>query len=164
MEKTRKRTVEVLQLVVSLVVCQAAGLVGAIFTTPAIPTWYAGLAKPAFTPPSWLFAPAWTTLFVLMGLAAFLIWRKGLRERGVKIALAIFIIQLILNVLWSAVFFGLKSPLGGLIVIALLWVAILLTILSFSGLSRATGLLLLPYILWVSFAAVLNGAILVLNP
>jgi tryptophan-rich sensory protein len=164
MEKTRKRTVEVLQLVVSLVVCQAAGLVGAIFTTPAIPTWYAGLAKPAFTPPSWLFAPAWTTLFVLMGLAAFLIWRKGLRERGVKIALAIFIIQLILNVLWSAVFFGLKSPLGGLIVIALLWVAILLTILSFSGLSRAAGLLLLPYILWVSFAAVLNGAILVLNP
>jgi len=164
MEKTRKRTVEVLQLVVSLVVCQAAGLVGAIFTTPAIPTWYAGLAKPAFTPPSWLFAPAWTTLFVLMGLAAFLIWRKGLRERGVKIALAIFIIQLILNILWSAVFFGLKSPLGGLIVIALLWVAILLTILSFSGLSRAAGLLLLPYILWVSFAAVLNGAILVLNP
>jgi benzodiazapine receptor len=164
MEKTRKRTVEVLQLVVSLVVCQAAGLVGAIFTTPAIPTWYAGLAKPAFTPPSWLFAPAWTTLFVLMGLAAFLIWRKGLRERGVKIALAIFIIQLILNILWSAVFFGLKSPLGGLIVIALLWVAILLTILSFFRLSRAAGLLLLPYILWVSFAAVLNGAILVLNP
>lgn len=160
----KKRSVEILQLVVSLVICQLAGFVGSIFTTPAIPTWYASLAKPAFTPPNWLFAPAWTTLFVLMGLAAFLVWRKGLAERAARVALAIFALQLALNILWSVAFFGLRSPLGGLIVIALLWFAILLTILSFSRLSRAAGLLLLPYILWVSFAAVLNGAILVLNP
>lgn len=161
---TRKRWLEALKLVASLLVCQLAGFVGSIFTTPAIPTWYADLAKPAFTPPNWLFAPAWTTLFVLMGLGAFLIWRKGVAEGRVKAALGIFVIQLALNILWSVAFFGLRSPLGGLIVIALLWFAILLTIQSFSRLSRPAGLLLLPYILWVSFAAVLNGAILVLNP
>ncbi|MGQ9478200.1 MAG: TspO/MBR family protein [Candidatus Bipolaricaulia bacterium] len=160
----KKSWIEPVKLIVSLLVCQLAGLLGSIFTTPAIPTWYAALEKPAFTPPSWLFAPAWTTLFVLMGLAAFFIWRKGLAEREVRIALGVFIAQLGLNVLWSVAFFGLKAPLGGLIVIALLWFAILLTIQSFSRLSRAAGLLLLPYLLWVSFAAILNGAILVLNP
>jgi benzodiazapine receptor len=155
---------DIIKLVVSIVACQCAGLIGSIFTTPAIPTWYAALEKPAFTPPSWLFAPAWIILYVLMAIAAFLIWRKGLGEEGVKSALIIFLVQLVLNALWSIVFFGLQSPLYGMVVILALWIAILLTIIKFFKLSTAAGALLLPYILWVSFASILNISIWVLNP
>lgn len=155
---------DILKLIVSLVICQCAGLIGSIFTTAAIPTWYATLEKPPFTPPNWLFAPAWATLYVLMGIAAFLVWRKGLNREGAKLALIIFLIQLVLNALWSVVFFGLESPLAGVIVILVLWVAILFTILKFFKLSMVAGLLLLPYILWVSFAAILNISIWLLNP
>lgn len=154
----------VLKFVISLVVCQCAGIIGSIFTTPAIPTWYAALEKPPFTPPNWLFAPAWITLYLLMGIAAYLVWRKGLREEGVKPALVIYLIQLVLNALWSVVFFGLQSPVGGAIVIILLWVAILLTILRFFRLSTIAGAVLIPYILWVSFAAALNISVWILNP
>ncbi len=158
-----QRAQDIIKLVVSIIACQLAGLIGSVFTTPAIPTWYAALQKPAFTPPNWLFAPAWLTLYLLMAIAAFIIWRKGLAQKEVKTALLIFAIQLILNALWSVAFFGLKSPLAGVIVIALLWVAILFTILRFFRLSAAAGALLLPYILWVSFAAALNMAIWQLN-
>jgi benzodiazapine receptor len=154
----------IVKLVVSLIACQAAGAIGSLATTPNIPTWYTALEKPAFTPPSWLFAPAWITLYVLMAIAAFLIWRKGLGEEGVKCALTVFLVQLVLNALWSVVFFGLQSPLWGMVVILALWIAILLTIIKFFRLSVAAGSLLLPYILWVSFAAVLNITIWVLNP
>jgi len=159
-----RRTRDVLKLIVSLVACQCAGLVGSIFTTPAIPTWYAALEKPPFTPPNWLFAPAWFTLYLLMGIAAFVIWRRGLSQKGVKSALAIFLVQLVLNALWSVVFFGLKSPLAGVIAIVVLWVAVLFVILKFFKLSTPAGVLLLPYILWVTFAAVLNISIWILNP
>jgi benzodiazapine receptor len=162
-KRMRRRGGEILKLLLSILVSQLAGLIGMIFTTPAIPTWYAALEKPSFTPPSWLFAPAWITLFVLMGVAAFLIWRRGLAERAVKVALIVFLIQLVLNALWSVIFFGLRSPLGGLIVIVALWTAILLTILRFLKISKPAGTLLLPYIIWVSFATILNAAILVLN-
>jgi len=155
---------DILKLIVSLVICQCAGLIGSIFTTAAIPTWYATLEKPPFTPPNWLFAPAWATLYVLMGIAAFLVWRKEVNREGAKLALMIFLIQLVLNALWSVVFFGLESPLAGVIVILVLWVAILFTVLKFFKLSMAAGLLLLPYILWVSFAAILNISIWLLNP
>ncbi len=155
---------DIIKLVVSIVACQAAGAIGSIFTTPAIPTWYAALEKPFFTPPNWLFAPAWITLYVLMAIAAFLIWRQGLEHKEVKVALLVFLVQLILNALWSVVFFGLQSPLWGMVVILALWVAILLTILRFFKLSTAAGALLLPYILWVSFASALNIAVWVLNP
>ena len=155
---------DIVKLVVSIVACQCAGLIGSVFTTPNIPTWYATLEKPFFTPPSWLFAPAWIILYVLMAIAAFLIWRKGLLEEGVKCALIVFLVQLVLNALWSVVFFGLQSPLYGMVVIIALWIAILLTIIKFFKLSTAAGALLLPYILWVSFAAVLNISIWVLNP
>lgn len=158
-----QRAQDIIKLVVSIIACQLAGFIGSVFTTPSIPTWYAALQKPAFTPPNWLFAPAWLTLYLLMAIAAFLIWRKGLAQKEVKTALLTFAIQLILNALWSVAFFGLKSPLAGVIVIALLWVAILLTILRFFRLSAAAGVLLLPYILWVSFAAALNIAIWQLN-
>jgi len=155
---------DIVKLVVSIVACQCAGLIGSVFTTPAIPTWYATLDKPFFTPPSWLFAPAWITLYLLMAVAAFLVWRKGLGEEGVRCALILFLVQLVLNALWSVVFFGLQSPLYGMVVILALWVAILLTIIKFFRLSVAAGSLMLPYILWVSFASTLNIAIWLLNP
>ena len=155
---------DIVKLIVSIVACQGAGVIGSLATSPNIPTWYAALEKPAFTPPSWLFAPAWITLYLLMAIAAFLIWRKGLVEEGVKSALVIFLVQLVLNALWSVVFFGLHSPLYGMVVILVLWIAILLTIIRFFRLSTAAGVLLLPYILWVSFASILNISIWVLNP
>jgi benzodiazapine receptor len=154
---------DIVKLVVSIVACQGAGFIGSLATTPNIPTWYAALEKPFFTPPSWLFAPAWITLYLLMAIAAFLIWRKGLREEGVKCALIVFLVQLVLNALWSLVFFGLQSPLYGMVVIIALWIAILLTIIKFFRLSTAAGWLMIPYILWVSFASILNISIWVLN-
>jgi tryptophan-rich sensory protein len=154
---------DLLRLAVSIAICQLAGFVGSVFTRISVGTWYAALKKPSFTPPNWVFSPVWITLFVLMGIAAFLVWNKGLSDQKVRIALSIFSVQLILNVLWSAMFFGLRSPLAGLIEIAVLWIAILLTILYFFRVSNTAGMLLIPYILWVSFAAVLNFSIWRLN-
>lgn len=151
------------KLIVSIIACQLAGVIGSVFTTPAIPTWYAALAKPPFTPPSWLFAPAWITLYLLMGISASLVWRVGLVQKQVRTALIFFLVQLVLNALWSVAFFGLQSPLGGIIVIVLLWAAILLTILKFFRISTAAGALLIPYIAWVTFAATLTAYIYVLN-
>lgn len=151
------------RLIVSIVVCQCAGIIGSVFTTPAIPTWYAALEKPAFTPPNWLFAPAWGTLFFLMGVAAFLVWRKGSGEPQVRTALILFLVQLVLNVGWSVAFFGYECPLCGMVVILVLWVAILVTMLKFFRISVAAGALMVPYILWVSFATALNVAVYVLN-
>jgi len=151
------------KLITSIIVCQLAGVLGSIFTRPAIPIWYATLKKPSFTPPDGVFSPVWVTLFVLMGIAAFLVWNKGLSDQRVKIALSIFVVQLILNFLWSVMFFGLRSPLVGLIEIVVLWVVILLSILYFLKVSNIAGILLVPYILWVSFAAVLNFSIWRLN-
>ena len=161
--KNRKK-IDILKLVVSIVACEGAGGIGSVFTMAAIPTWYATLQKPPFTPPNWLFAPAWGTLYLLMGIAAFIVWRRGWQNRPVRTALIIFLIQLILNALWSVVFFGLESPLYGMVVILALWIAILFTIINFYRISAIAGWLLLPYILWVSFAAVLNISIWVLNP
>jgi tryptophan-rich sensory protein len=158
-----ERSRNILKLVISIVACQCAGLIGSIFTMPAIPTWYETLAKPSFTPPNWLFAPAWVTLYVLMGVAVFLVWRKGLGIKNVKAALIIFLVQLVLNVLWSAIFFGAKSLVGGAVVIVLLWIAILFTILRFFKISTVAGGLLIPYILWVTFASALNISILALS-
>jgi len=158
------KTSNIIKLLISIIVCECAGLIGSIFTMGAIPTWYATLQKPAFTPPNWLFAPVWSTLYLLMGIAAFLIWRKGLDIQQVRIALIIFLIQLVLNILWSVVFFGLEAPLYGLIEIVILWIAILITILRFWKISLVAAWLLVPYILWVSVATALNASIWVLNP
>ncbi|MDD5065642.1 MAG: tryptophan-rich sensory protein [bacterium] len=139
-----------------IILCQLAGGLGAVFTTPSIPTWYAGLVKPSFNPPNWIFAPVWTTLYLMMAVSLFLIWNKGFSVTGAKRALFLFGGQLVLNVLWSLVFFKLHSPLAGFIIIIILWVMILSTILSFNRISRPASLFLIPYILWVSFASVLN--------
>lgn len=134
-----------------------------IFTRPAIPGWYAQLRKPAFAPPNWLFAPVWITLYFLMGIALFLVWRRSMAEPRVRSAVAVFMIQLILNAIWSPAFFGLRSPLAGLVVIFLLLVAIFFSIQRFAGISVVAAWLLVPYIIWVGFATVLNAAIYLMN-
>lgn len=152
-----------LRLVLSIVVCESVGIIGSVFTLPAITTWYITLNKPSFNPPNWLFGPVWTILFLLMGVSAYLIWNKGLKKKGVKTALLIFAVQLALNFLWSLFFFGLHSPLLAFIDIIFLWLAILLTIAKFWNLSRPAAGILFPYLLWVSFASFLNFAIIGLN-
>ncbi len=152
-----------IKFVVSIVLCLAAGFLGSLATRPSIPGWYAALEKPSFNPPNWLFGPVWTLLYILMGIALFLVWRLGLDTRGVKTAVILFLVQLALNVLWSYVFFGAHRLGGAFAVIAVLWVFILLTMLRFFPLYRAAGWLLVPYLLWVSFASVLNFSIWRLN-
>jgi benzodiazapine receptor len=152
------------KLIVSCAVPILVGLVGAFFTTDdSINNWYANLNKPPFTPPNWLFGPVWTTLYILMGISAFLVWRKGLDNKAVRKALIWFVVQLILNALWSLLFFGLQSPLLGLIDIFLLVFAIILTLICFEEISGWATLLLVPYLAWVTFAVLLNLAIYFLN-
>lgn len=151
------------KLIIAIIVSELAGIIGAIFTTPAIDTWYATLTKPALNPPGWVFGPVWTTLFALMGIAAFLVWKQGLQRREVKMALGIFIGQLVLNTLWSIIFFGLHSPGSALVEIVFLWFAILTTMIMFAKISKPAAALLVPYLLWVSFASYLNYAIWTLN-
>lgn len=150
------------KLAASIGICLLAGAAGSVFTVSAIPNWYATLAKPFFAPPDWVFAPVWTTLYVLMGTSLFLVWRKGISKKT-KGAVNIFAIQLGLNVLWSLAFFGLKSPIAGFVVIVALWAAIAATIVKFMKISRNAGLPLIPYIVWVSIAALLNISIVLLN-
>lgn len=151
------------KLVISVVGCELVGLSGTPFTISAIPTWYAGLAKPFFAPPNWLFGPVWTLLYFLMGVSVFLIWKQGEKNKKVQAALTFFLIQLALNFLWTILFFGLKSPLLGLIETAAMWVAIVATIRAFYPLSKLASYLLIPYLMWVSFASLLNAAIVILN-
>jgi benzodiazapine receptor len=156
--------VRVTQFFAAIVICLLAGLIGSIFTAPAVPTWYATLTKPALTPPAWLFGPVWTVLFILMGIALYLVWRKGWEQKDVQVATAIFAVQLALNVLWSYFFFGLQVPFLALIEIVLLWVAVCITIGAFYRVSIPATALLLPYLLWVTFAAYLTYGIYTLNP
>ncbi|MFO7674814.1 MAG: TspO/MBR family protein [bacterium] len=151
------------RVLVSFAVPLLAGALGSLATRPAITGWYATLNKPPFNPPGWLFGPAWTVLYILMGLAAYLVWSRGLAAPGVKPALALFVVQMFLNVLWSFLFFAARSPLAGFVEIVALWAAILVTMVLFFRVSPAAGWLMVPYIGWVSFAAVLNGAIMLLN-
>lgn len=154
---------ELFGVAIAILVCETAGIIGSIFTASSVATWYATLAKPALNPPAWVFGPVWTTLYALMGIAAFLVWRKGLEHRDVKIALGIFAVQLVLNTLWSVIFFGLHSPGGALVEIVFLWLAILATIISFARISKPAAWLLIPYVAWVGFAAYLNFTIWMLN-
>ncbi len=141
----------------SIILCQLAGFIGSFFTRMSVSTWYPTLIKPQLAPPAWIFAPVWITLFTLMGISLYLI--INMKPESIfyfKKAISIFAIQLLLNVLWSAAFFGLHSPLSGLIVIIFLWLLILFNIIEFYKISKTAGILLIPYILWVSFAAYLN--------
>lgn len=151
------------KFILNVIICQLIGIIGSTFTRSSVPTWYAGLNKPDFNPPNWIFAPVWFTLYFMMGTSSYLIWIKGIENKSVKISLIIFLFQLILNALWTYFFFGLHSPFYAFIDIIALWIVILLVSLNFYRHSKTAGLLLIPYILWVSFAGVLNYYILVLN-
>jgi len=148
------------KLIVSIAIPLIAAGIGSFFTTKSIPNWYAALQKPAFNPPNWIFGPVWTILFIMMGIALYLVWTSGKANNA---ALWIFGIQLGLNVLWSILFFGMQSPLWAFVDIIALWLAILATIISFYSVSAIASYLLIPYILWVSFATILNWKIMVLN-
>jgi len=154
---------DILKILIAVSVSELAGIIGSVFTSPAIPGWYEGLIKPEFNPPSWVFAPVWTALFALMGVAAFLVWKKGVDQKKVKIALSLFVVQLVLNTLWSIIFFGLKNPGMAFVEIIILLTAILATFIAFLKVSRPAALLLLPYICWVAFASYLNFVIWSLN-
>ena len=152
-----------LRYFLSIGVCFLAGGIGTLFTASAIPTWYALLNKPGFSPPNWLFGPAWTILYTLMGISLAIVWQKGLKTKKVRDALYLFGIQLGLNALWSPVFFGAKNLFLALIIIILMWIYILKTILAFRKINKTAGYLLYPYIAWVSFASILNFSVWLLN-
>ncbi|MFC1984526.1 TspO/MBR family protein [Chloroflexota bacterium] len=153
----------IVKLIVSIVACFAAAVIGSLFTFKAIPAWYAGLKKPRYTPPNWAFGPVWTTLYVLMGISVFLVWQNGLAINDVLLAFTLFWIQLVFNALWSIIFFGMKSKGGGVIIIITLWLIILATIIASFQVSGWAGALLIPYIIWVSIASYLNIGIWWLN-
>lgn len=152
------------KLIFCIVGSELVGITSGLFTTSAIPGWYQTLNKPFFSPPNWVFGPVWTTLYFLMGVSAYLIWSKGLNKDKNKQAMSYFIIQLALNFSWSIVFFNLQSiALAFLIILGLLYF-IYKTYQAFSKISSLAGKLLIPYLLWVSFASILNLSLLILNP
>jgi tryptophan-rich sensory protein len=155
---------DILRLIAACAVSLSAGAIGSLAVGgDGFRAWYAAIEKPAFTPPAWVFGPVWTTLYVLMGVAAFLVWRRGLGSRAVRVALGWFLGQLALNAAWSPVFFGWHRIGVALVVVLLLWAAVVVTMYEFSRVSRAAAALLAPYVLWVSFATVLNASIWWLN-
>jgi len=152
------------KLAAAILFCLIAGSLGSLVTINGPGSWYATLQKPFFAPPNWVFAPVWITLFILMGIALYLVWQCGTENREVKMALGIFGVQFALNVIWSFLFFGLESSLLGLIDIILLWVMIVVTIRAFYRVKKSAAYLLIPYLAWVSLASALNGAVYFMNP
>ncbi|MGV3595511.1 MAG: TspO/MBR family protein [Sediminibacterium sp.] len=151
-----------IKLISSIALCVLLGSVGGLVTVNEIPNWYATLNKPSFNAPNWLFGPVWTTLYVLMGISVYLIWKQPVSKERNK-ALQLFILQFILNFCWSFIFFGLHATGWALIEMIALWILILLSILYFAKHSKTAAWLLVPYISWVSFALLLNAAIWKLN-
>lgn len=143
-----------------ILLCLAVGSLGGYATQPSIDGWYRTIAKPWWTPPDWVFGPVWTILYITMAVAAWLVWQTGDKVRP---ALTLFFIQLALNLGWSLLFFGARSPGLALIEVVFLWTGVLLTMLAFFGRSTVAGWLFVPYLAWVSFAAVLNLAIWAMN-
>jgi len=173
-----------IKIFTSIIICELAGVVGSIFTMPSIKGWYVTLNKPGFNPPNWIFGPVWTTLFVLMGISFYLVWSKGFVAKQHSKALkawnpwsqklwtgswqkinviSIFSLQLILNILWSVIFFGLHQPGIAFFELLMLWFAVLYTIINFYRISKPASHLLIPYILWITFAGFLNYSIWVGN-
>ena len=150
------------RLVISLAAPLAVAFVSGLATADGVREWYPELVKPSFTPPSWVFGPTWTVLYLMMGVSAWLVWRRQ-DETDVRRPLAWFAVQLGLNALWSILFFGLRSPTAAMVDILLLWLAIGATVREFARVSRPAAALLLPYWAWVSFAAALNAGIWLLN-
>lgn len=153
----------VFKIIIAVVVCLAVGGLSGFATTDAIEGWYATINKPSFNPPNWIFGPVWTTLYIMMGVAAGLVWKAGWDKAEVKSALTIFGIQLLLNGLWSIIFFSWQSALWALVEILMLLAFIVFTIVRFMPINATAAYLLVPYLLWVSFATVLNASIWWLN-
>lgn len=154
---------KILKFFISVTLPFLAAAIGSYFTMPAVATWYQDITKPWFSPPNWLFGPVWTALFFLMGLALFFVWTNVKKDRERNVAVALFMMQLILNAFWSVFFFGLGNFLAAFVEIIILWVFIALTIIAFKRVSKRAAWLLLPYLLWVSFATILNFSIYLLN-
>ncbi|MBP1225795.1 TspO/MBR family protein [Flavobacterium sp. 1355] len=155
---------KIVKITIALIVCLMVGYSASVVTRPSVESWYPTLIKPIFNPPNWIFMPMWTLLYILMAVAAGLVWDKIKEQNAeVKKALAFFLIQLTLNAIWSYLFFGLKNPMLALIEITLLWLMIYETYLKFVKINKIAGYLLIPYLAWVAFAAVLNASIWWLN-
>jgi benzodiazapine receptor len=155
---------QTVRFIIALMVCFGASGLGALFmSNDAVGNWYEQLQKPSITPPDWVFGPAWTILYIMMSISVFLVWNKGLDHPKVKLAICIFLIQLTLNAAWTPMFFGFHLIFLALIDIVLLFIAILITIFAFKGISFWASMLLLPYLLWVGFATILNAMIWNLN-
>jgi tryptophan-rich sensory protein len=154
---------EFIQLILAIIICNSVGVIGSVFTISSVDTWYAMLEKPFFSPPNWLFGPVWILLYTLMGISVFLILQKGWKKKQVKRAVGIFGFQLFLNAIWTPIFFGAHMISFAFAIILLLFAAIVATMRAFFPESRTAGWLLLPYLAWVGFAAVLNGSLWLLN-
>ncbi|NAS12760.1 TspO/MBR family protein [Poritiphilus flavus] len=152
-----------LHITIAVGICLLIGFLSSFATQSSVNDWYLTLNKPEFNPPNWIFAPVWTVLYILMGIAAGLVWAKGFYHIWVKTALYYFGFQLIFNALWSVVFFGLKSPFWALLTILVLLTLILATIKWFKVVSKAAAYLLVPYFIWVCFATLLNYKIWEMN-
>lgn len=154
---------DLFSLILSIIICQMAGVIGSAFTSVSVAEWYPTLIKSPFTPSGSTIGLIWSILFTLMGISLFLVWREASVDPGARTALYFFAAQLMVNISWSAAFFALRSPASGLVVIAILWILILMTIVKFWSVNRTAALLLVPYIIWVSIAADLNYMLWVLN-
>ena len=152
------------KILLCVTTCIGVGYLSGMATQSSVTTWFPTLIKPSFNPPSWVFAPVWSLLYTMMGVAAGLVWNRiDCEKEAVKKALVFFVIQLALNALWSILFFGIRNPFLAFIEIILLWLMIYETYVKFGKIDKIAGYLFVPYILWVSFAAVLNGSIWWLN-
>lgn len=148
------------RLIISILVCELAGVIGSFFTS-SITGWYAALAKPSFNPPSWIFGPVWVFLYFLMGISLYLVWNSNSKQK--RSAIIIFSVQLFLNAMWSIIFFGLNNIFLAFVDIILLWIFILIAIIYFYRINKTSSYILMPYFIWVSFAVLLNYRILALN-
>lgn len=178
------KKINIVKFLVSIIVCEGAGIIGSVFTMPSIKSWYAFLNKPVINPPNWIFGPVWTVLFILMGISLYLVWSKNFVAKPLKTKIkawnpwsqklmsgswqkinvvSIFAVQLVLNVLWSVIFFGWQQPGLAFFELLMLWFAILYTIINFWRISKPASYLLVPYILWVTFAGFLNYSLWMLN-
>lgn len=153
----------IIRLLACLALCLGVGAIAALFTTPEIPTWYAGLNKPSWTPPNWAFPVVWNLLYAMMGVALWLLWDRAPMSTNRTAAMIAFFVQLALNAAWAPVFFALHQPLAALAIIVLLAVAILVTIMRAWRVSRTAAFLLIPYLAWVLYASTLNAGIVALN-
>lgn len=162
-KQVTEKSFRIVPLLLWIVGCELIGIAGSIATVPQIPTWFASLSKPVFSPPNWVFGPVWTILYAMMGFAAYRIWNLGIKNARVRMSLGLFFVQLLLNSAWSFIFFAQQNIFGAFIEIIILWVSIMATMWQFEKLDKVAGYTMIPYFLWVSFAMILNYSLYVLN-